>query len=67
MTATPRRRLDQIDAMRPIKQAGVVSTHCIIYFAPAAATWAAITTATSQPRLGDRLPDGSISTPNNSE
>jgi peptidoglycan/LPS O-acetylase OafA/YrhL len=33
-----RRRLDQIDAMRPIKQAGVVSTHTIIVFAPAAAT-----------------------------
>jgi peptidoglycan/LPS O-acetylase OafA/YrhL len=32
-----RRRLDQVDAMRPIKQAGVVSTHSIIYFAPAAA------------------------------
>jgi peptidoglycan/LPS O-acetylase OafA/YrhL len=38
MTTTPRRRLDQIDAMRPIKQAGVVSTHSIIYFAPAAAS-----------------------------
>jgi peptidoglycan/LPS O-acetylase OafA/YrhL len=33
-----RRRLDHVDAMRPIKQAGVVSTHAIIYFAPAAAT-----------------------------
>jgi peptidoglycan/LPS O-acetylase OafA/YrhL len=33
-----RRRLDQVDAMRPIKQAGVVSTHCILYFAPAAAS-----------------------------
>jgi peptidoglycan/LPS O-acetylase OafA/YrhL len=33
-----RRRLDQVDAMRPIKQAGVVSTHSIIYFAPAAAS-----------------------------
>ena len=32
-----RRRLDQVDAMRPIKQAGVVSTHAILYFAPAAA------------------------------
>src|SRR5215469_1605636 len=32
-----RRRLDQIDAMRPIKQAGVVSTHTIIAFAPAGA------------------------------
>jgi peptidoglycan/LPS O-acetylase OafA/YrhL len=34
----PRRRLDQVDAMRPIKQAGVVSTHSVIYFAPAAAS-----------------------------
>jgi peptidoglycan/LPS O-acetylase OafA/YrhL len=33
-----RKRLDQVDAMRPIKQAGVVSTHTIIAFAPAAAT-----------------------------
>jgi peptidoglycan/LPS O-acetylase OafA/YrhL len=32
-----RRRLDQVDAMRPIKQAGVVSTHAVLYFAPAAA------------------------------
>jgi peptidoglycan/LPS O-acetylase OafA/YrhL len=34
----PRRRLDQVDAMRPIKQAGVVSTHSILFFAPAAAS-----------------------------
>jgi peptidoglycan/LPS O-acetylase OafA/YrhL len=33
-----RRRLDQVDAMRPVKQAGVVSTHSILYFAPAAAS-----------------------------
>ncbi len=32
-----RQRLDQIDAMRPIKQVGVVSTHTIITFAPAGA------------------------------
>src|SRR2546430_4869158 len=32
-----RRRLDQVDAMRPLKQVGVVSTHSIITFAPAAA------------------------------
>src|SRR6266576_1359717 len=32
-----RRRLDQVDAMRPLKQVGVVSTHTIITFAPAAA------------------------------
>ena len=31
------RRLNQVDAMRPIKQAGVISTHSILYFAPAAA------------------------------
>src|ERR1700726_2789857 len=33
-----RRRLDQVDAMRPIKQAGVISTPSILYFAPAAAS-----------------------------
>jgi peptidoglycan/LPS O-acetylase OafA/YrhL len=33
-----RRRLDQVDAMRPVKQAGVVSTHAVLYFAPAAAS-----------------------------
>jgi peptidoglycan/LPS O-acetylase OafA/YrhL len=32
-----RQRLDQVDAMRPVKQAGVVSTHAVLYFAPAAA------------------------------
>src|SRR6266576_2576556 len=32
-----RQRLDQVDAMRPIKQVGVVSTHTIITFAPAGA------------------------------
>ena len=25
------RRLDQVDAMRPIKQAGVISTHSVLY------------------------------------
>ena len=29
-------RLDHVDAMRPIKQAGVVSTHSLLYFAPGA-------------------------------
>jgi peptidoglycan/LPS O-acetylase OafA/YrhL len=38
MIPQPRRRLDHIDAMRPIKQAGVVSTHTIVNFAPAAAS-----------------------------
>jgi peptidoglycan/LPS O-acetylase OafA/YrhL len=33
-----RRRLDQVDAMRPVKQAGVVGTHSILYFAPATAS-----------------------------
>src|SRR3984957_4117799 len=33
-----RRWLAQVDAMRPIKQAGVVSPHSILFFAPAAAT-----------------------------
>lgn len=31
-----RKRLDHIDAMRPVKQAGVVSTHTMLAFAPAA-------------------------------
>ncbi|HEY1915341.1 MAG TPA: acyltransferase [Streptosporangiaceae bacterium] len=31
----PRRRLDQVDSMRPMKQAGVVSTHVLLFFAPA--------------------------------
>jgi peptidoglycan/LPS O-acetylase OafA/YrhL len=31
----PRRRLDQVDSMRPLKQAGVVSTHVLLFFAPA--------------------------------
>ncbi len=29
-----RKRLGQIDAIRPVKQAGVVATHVLIYFAP---------------------------------
>ena len=33
--AGTRQRLDQIDAMRPIKQAAVISTHAIIFLAPA--------------------------------
>jgi peptidoglycan/LPS O-acetylase OafA/YrhL len=33
-----RRRLDHVDAMRPVKQAGVISTHVVLYFAPAAAS-----------------------------
>ena len=32
------RGLNQVDAMRPIKQAGVISTHSVLYFAPAAAS-----------------------------
>jgi len=31
------RRLDHMDAMRPVKQGGVISTHTILYFAPATA------------------------------
>jgi peptidoglycan/LPS O-acetylase OafA/YrhL len=30
-------RLDHVDAMRPVKQAGVVSTHALLFFAPGAA------------------------------
>jgi peptidoglycan/LPS O-acetylase OafA/YrhL len=32
-----RKRLDHIDAMRPIKQAAVISTHALIYFSPVGA------------------------------
>jgi peptidoglycan/LPS O-acetylase OafA/YrhL len=31
------RRLDHVDAMRPVKQVGVISTHSILFFAPAMA------------------------------
>jgi len=34
-----RRRLDHVDAMRPVKQLGVLSTHALLFFAPATA-WA---------------------------
>jgi peptidoglycan/LPS O-acetylase OafA/YrhL len=34
----PRQRLDQVDAMRPMKQAGVISTHVLTFFAPAASS-----------------------------
>jgi hypothetical protein len=34
----PRQRLDQVDAMRPMKQAGVISTHVLTYFVPAVST-----------------------------
>jgi peptidoglycan/LPS O-acetylase OafA/YrhL len=37
----PGRRLDQVDAMRPVKQVGVVSTHVLLFFAPATAATAA--------------------------
>ena len=33
-----RHRLDHVDAMRPVKQAGVISTHSVLYFAPVAAS-----------------------------
>ncbi len=33
----PRPRLDQVDATRPVKQAGVVSNHALLFFAPASA------------------------------
>jgi peptidoglycan/LPS O-acetylase OafA/YrhL len=33
----PQRRLDQVDATRPVKQAGVISTHVLLFFAPASA------------------------------
>jgi peptidoglycan/LPS O-acetylase OafA/YrhL len=33
-----RKRLDHIDAMRPVKQAAVISTHTLIFFAPIGAS-----------------------------
>jgi peptidoglycan/LPS O-acetylase OafA/YrhL len=33
----PGRRLDHVDATRPVKQVGVVSTHVLLFFAPASA------------------------------
>jgi peptidoglycan/LPS O-acetylase OafA/YrhL len=33
-----RRRLDQVDAMRPMKQVGVIGTHVLTFFVPAAAS-----------------------------
>jgi peptidoglycan/LPS O-acetylase OafA/YrhL len=33
----PGRRLDQVDATRPVKQAGVISTHVLLFFGPASA------------------------------
>jgi peptidoglycan/LPS O-acetylase OafA/YrhL len=38
MVTPGRRRLDHVDAMRPVKQAGVISTHTLVNFAPAAAS-----------------------------
>ena len=38
MPSSARRRLDHVDAMRPVKQAGVLATHSIVNFAPAAAS-----------------------------
>jgi len=35
-TKAKKRRLDHVDAMRPVKQAGVVSTHSLLAFAPGA-------------------------------
>ncbi|MGC1419969.1 MAG: acyltransferase [Acidimicrobiales bacterium] len=35
-TQGTRKRLDHIDAMRPVKQAAVISTHTLIFFAPLA-------------------------------
>ena len=36
-TRASKPRLDHVDAMRPVKQAGVVSTHTLLFFAPGAA------------------------------
>jgi peptidoglycan/LPS O-acetylase OafA/YrhL len=40
--AGTRKRLDHIDAMRPIKQAAVISTHALIFFAPLATSSAVV-------------------------
>jgi peptidoglycan/LPS O-acetylase OafA/YrhL len=40
--AGTRKRLDHIDAMRPIKQAAVISTHALIFFAPLATSTAVV-------------------------
>jgi peptidoglycan/LPS O-acetylase OafA/YrhL len=40
--AGTRKRLDHIDAMRPIKQAAVISTHALIFFAPMATSTAVV-------------------------
>jgi peptidoglycan/LPS O-acetylase OafA/YrhL len=40
--AGTRKRLDHIDAMRPIKQAAVISTHTLIFFAPLATSTAVV-------------------------
>lgn len=48
-TETPRgtrQRLDHVDAMRPIKQTAVISTHALIYFSPLATSFAAASTLT---------------------
>ena len=36
-----RKRLDHVDAMRPIKQAAVISTHALVYFSPLSTSLAA--------------------------
>ncbi|MFY9782857.1 MAG: acyltransferase [Acidimicrobiales bacterium] len=36
-----RQRLEHVDAMRPIKQTAVISTHALIYFSPLATSFAA--------------------------
>jgi peptidoglycan/LPS O-acetylase OafA/YrhL len=40
--AGTRKRLDHIDAMRPVKQAAVISTHALIFFAPLATSTAVV-------------------------
>ncbi len=40
MPAASRPRLAHVDAMRPLKQVAVVSTHCMLFFAPAASALA---------------------------
>ncbi|MDE3009172.1 MAG: hypothetical protein KGI14_09140, partial [Acidobacteriota bacterium] len=36
-----RQRLDHVDAMRPIKQSAVISTHALIFFSPLSTSFTA--------------------------
>ena len=46
----PPSALDHVDAMRPIKQAGVVSTHSLLFFAPRRRHWPSAASLHAPPR-----------------